>query len=139
LATVGNAKSQSAWTEFFQLHPALRLLHTVDAARCRRARSQCGCRPSPMPCRASTPARRCWARRVRFCRRFRVAPLEAAHSTYWGDNANILGFNHLASLGVGFEFDSSADDVFVTRTRLVARFDFGRDVSGFAVGLAMRF
>ena len=40
MATVGNAKSQSAWAEFFQLHPALRLLHTVDAARCRRARSQ---------------------------------------------------------------------------------------------------
>jgi len=65
--------------------------------------------------------------------------LEAAHSTYWGDNANILGFNHLTSLGVGFELDSSAYDVFVTRTRLVARYAFGRDVSGFAIGLAMSF
>ncbi len=65
--------------------------------------------------------------------------LEGAHTTYWGDNANILGFNHLTSLGVGFELDSSAYDVFVTRTRLVARYAFGRNVSGFAIGLAMSF
>jgi len=65
--------------------------------------------------------------------------LEAAHTTYWGDNANVLGFNNLTSLGVGFELDSSAYDVFVTRTRLVARYAFGRNVSGFALGLAVSF
>ena len=65
--------------------------------------------------------------------------LEAAHSTYWGDNANILGFNNLTSLGVGLELDSSAYPVFVTRTRLVARYAFGHNVSGYAIGLAMSF
>lgn len=80
-----------------------------------------------------------WSPTFRNAGRFRVAPLEAAHSTCWGDIANILGFRRLASLGVGFECDSSADDVFVTTTRLVARHDFGRDIAGFAVGLAMRF
>jgi len=65
--------------------------------------------------------------------------LEAAHSTYFGDNANILGFNNLTSLGVGLELDSSAYDVFVTRTRLVARYAFGKNVSGFAIGLAVSF
>jgi hypothetical protein len=65
--------------------------------------------------------------------------LEAAHTTYWGDNANVLGFNNLTSLGVGLELDSSAYPVFVTRTRLVARYAFGHNVSGFAVGLAMSF
>jgi hypothetical protein len=65
--------------------------------------------------------------------------LEAAHSTYWGDNANILGFDNLTSLGVGLELDSSAHDVYVTRTRLVMRYAIGHNVSGFSIGLAMSF
>jgi len=65
--------------------------------------------------------------------------LEAAHTTYWGDNANLLGFNNLSSVGVGLELDSSAYDVFITRTRLVARYAFGHNVTGFAIGLAVSF
>ena len=65
--------------------------------------------------------------------------LEAAHTTYWGDNANILGFSNLSSVGIGLELDSSAYDMFVTRTRLVARYAFGHNVTGFAIGLALSF
>jgi hypothetical protein len=65
--------------------------------------------------------------------------LEAAHTTYLGSQRGLLGFNHMSSIGAGFELDSSAYDVFVTRTRLVARYAFGQNVRGFAVGLAMSF
>jgi len=65
--------------------------------------------------------------------------LEAAHTIYLGDQRELLGINQLSSLGVGLEVDSSAYDIVVTRTRLVARWAFGEDVHGFAVGLAMSF
>jgi len=65
--------------------------------------------------------------------------LEAAHTTYLGDQRGLLGFNHMTSLGGGFELDSSAHSVFVTRTRLVLRYAFGQNVRGTAVGLAMSF
>ena len=65
--------------------------------------------------------------------------LEAAHTIYLGDQRELLGINQLSSLGVGLEVDSSAYDVVVTRTRLVARWAFGEDVHGFAIGLAMSF
>lgn len=65
--------------------------------------------------------------------------LEGAHTTYLGDQKGVLGFNHMTSLGLGFEFDSSAYDIIVSRTRIVARYAFGQNVSGFAVGLAMSF
>jgi hypothetical protein len=65
--------------------------------------------------------------------------LEAAHTIYLGDQRELLGINQLTSLGAGIEFDSSAYDILVTRTRLVARWAFGENVRGFAVGLAMSF
>jgi hypothetical protein len=65
--------------------------------------------------------------------------LEGAHTTYLGDQKGLLGFNHMNSIGLGFEFDSSAYDVIVSRTRIVARYAFGQNVRGFAVGLAMSF
>lgn len=65
--------------------------------------------------------------------------LEGAHTTYLGDQKGLLGFNHMTSLGVGLEFDSSAYDIIVSRTRLVARWAFGENVRGFAIGLAMSF
>lgn len=65
--------------------------------------------------------------------------LEGAHTTYLGDQRGILGFNNLSSLGLGIELDSSAYNVFVTRTRLVGRYMFGHNVSGFTIGLAMSF
>lgn len=65
--------------------------------------------------------------------------LEAANTTYLGDQRGILGFDNLSSVGLGLEVDSSAYDVFVTRTRLVTRWAFGDNVRGFALGLAMSF
>jgi len=65
--------------------------------------------------------------------------LEAAHTTYLGSQRGLLGFNYMSSLGAGFELDSSAYDVLVTRTRIVARYAFGENVRGFAIGLAMSF
>ena len=43
------------------------------------------------------------------------------------------------SIGVGLELDSSDYPVFITRTRLIGRYTFGENVSGFALGLAMSF
>jgi len=65
--------------------------------------------------------------------------LEAAHTTYLGDQRGILGFNNLTSLGVGIELDSTAYNIIVTRTRLVGRYMFGHNVTGFSIGLAMSF
>lgn len=65
--------------------------------------------------------------------------LEAANTVYLGDQRGLLGFNHLTSLGIGFEFDSSKYKAVVTRTRLVARYAFGDNVRGFAIGLAVSF
>ncbi|MCE9657657.1 MAG: hypothetical protein K8R60_03790 [Burkholderiales bacterium] len=65
--------------------------------------------------------------------------LEYAYTRYLGDQAGILGFNYLNSVGAGLELDSSARDLFITRTRLVGRYMFGKDVSGFSVGLAVSF
>jgi hypothetical protein len=51
--------------------------------------------------------------------------LEGAHTEYLGDQRGQLGFNGLSSLGVGLELDSSQYPVFISRTRLVARYMFG--------------
>jgi hypothetical protein len=45
----------------------------------------------------------------------------------------------LTSLGIGLELDSSKYPVFITRTRLVARYMFGNNTTGYGVGLAMSF
>lgn len=73
-----------------------------------------------------------------FDRPFRYL-LEGAHTTYLGSQAGVLGFNHMSSIGAGVEFDSSAYDIIITRTRLVLRYAFGQDVSGYALGLAVSF
>lgn len=65
--------------------------------------------------------------------------LELTHSEFLGDQRGILGFDRLTSVGAGLELDSSAYDVFITRTRLVGRYVFGTNVSGFSVGLAVSF
>ncbi|WP_338881802.1 hypothetical protein WHX56_19420 [Achromobacter veterisilvae] len=65
--------------------------------------------------------------------------LELTHSEFLGDQKGILGFDRLTSVGAGLELDSSAYDVFITRTRLVGRYVFGNNVSGFSVGLAVSF
>ena len=65
--------------------------------------------------------------------------LEFAHTTFVGDLDGVLGFNYLSSLGVGLELDSSAYDIHVTRTRLMARYKVGENVRGWSVGLAVSF
>lgn len=65
--------------------------------------------------------------------------LEFAHTSFLGDLDGVLGFNHLSSFGVGFELDSSAHDIAVTRTRLMARYKIGQHVTGWSLGLAVSF
>ncbi len=65
--------------------------------------------------------------------------LELTHSEFLGDQRGVLGFDRLTSRGAGLELDSSAYNVFITRTRLVGRYVFGQNVSGFSVGLAVSF
>ncbi|MCT4712199.1 autotransporter domain-containing protein [Enterobacteriaceae bacterium H11S18] len=65
--------------------------------------------------------------------------LEGAHTEYLGDQRGRLGFDSLSSVGLGLELDSSKYPVFITRTRLVARYMFGNNTSGYGVGLAMSF
>ncbi len=65
--------------------------------------------------------------------------LECAHSEYFGDQRGALGFVRLSQVGAGIEFDSSAYDIIVTRTRLVARYVFGDGVGGMSVGFAVSF
>lgn len=65
--------------------------------------------------------------------------LEFAHTTFLGDLDGVLGFNDLSSFGTGLELDSSAYDVTVTRTRLMARYIVGEHVTGWSIGLAVSF
>lgn len=65
--------------------------------------------------------------------------LEAATSTFLGDQADMLGFNNMSSVGIGVEFDSSAYDMWVTRTRIVFRYAFGEHIDGTSIGLAVSF
>lgn len=65
--------------------------------------------------------------------------LELSHSTYLGSQANILGFNQLTSLGAGLEIDTGAVTKLFSRFRVVARYAFGKDVTGASLGLALSF
>ncbi|RWU19222.1 hypothetical protein DM813_23235 [Pseudomonas alkylphenolica] len=65
--------------------------------------------------------------------------VEVSHSEYLGDQRGVLGFDRLSTIGLGLELDSSAYNVFVTRTRLVVRHVMGDHVSGVSVGLACSF
>lgn len=65
--------------------------------------------------------------------------LEAARTEYLGEMRGALGFDALNSLGVGLELDSSKYNIIVTRTRLVFRYQFGKNVEGTSVGFAMSF
>jgi len=65
--------------------------------------------------------------------------LEFAYTTFLGDLDGVLGFNDRISLGTGLELDSSAYDIAVTRTRLMARYQAGAHVRGWTIGLAVSF
>ena len=64
---------------------------------------------------------------------------EFAYSYYFGPDGDMLGFNHLTSLGVGLELDTRALDRIVTRWRLMARYRFGQNVTGWSIGLGISF
>lgn len=65
--------------------------------------------------------------------------LELSHSTYLGSQADILGFNHLTSLGAGLEIDTGAVTKLFSRLRIVGRYAFGKDISGASLGIALSF
>ena len=65
--------------------------------------------------------------------------LEGSNTTFLGAQRDALGFNYLSTVGVGLELDSSDYPVFITRTRILCRYTFGENVSGYAIGLAMSF
>jgi hypothetical protein len=65
--------------------------------------------------------------------------LEYAHTRFLGDLEGALGFDYVNSFGAGLELDTSRDDVYVTRVRLVLRYKVGNNVTGWAVGLAASF
>jgi hypothetical protein len=65
--------------------------------------------------------------------------LEYAYSYYFGPDGDMLGFNHLNSLGAGLELDTGAWDTLVTRVRLMGRYRVGENVTGWTVGLGISF
>ena len=65
--------------------------------------------------------------------------LEFAYSYYFGNQDDVLGFNHLLSLGGGFELDVSAYPIYISRIRLMARYRYGEYVSGYSIGLGISF
>jgi Autotransporter beta-domain len=72
-----------------------------------------------------------WDRPVRYV-------YEVATTRFLGDE-NEIGLKWMSSVGFGLELDSSALDRWVTRWRAVARYKFGPDVRGWALGLAVSF
>jgi hypothetical protein len=69
---------------------------------------------------------------------------EAQHSHFLGDPQAVFGFERLTKVGGGIEFDTSAMKIgalglYLERTRLVGRYVFGHNVTGFSVGLGVSF
>jgi len=65
--------------------------------------------------------------------------LEYAFTHYFGPDGDMLGFNNLNSVGAGLELDTSAYTKWTTRWRLIGRFRFGTNVSGYSIGLGISF
>ncbi|MGL5759268.1 autotransporter outer membrane beta-barrel domain-containing protein [Plesiomonas sp.] len=65
--------------------------------------------------------------------------LETVHTEYLDEQRGALGFGYLTSVGLGIEVDSSKYDIFVSRTRLVARYIMGNNTTGYSLGLAISF
>jgi hypothetical protein len=72
------------------------------------------------------------------CRPVRYV-LEYAYDYYFGPNGDMLGLSSLSSIGAGLELDTSAYNRIVTRWRLMGRYRFGNDVSGWGVSIGMSF
>jgi len=65
--------------------------------------------------------------------------LEYAFTRYFGPDGDMLGFNNLNSVGAGLELDTSAWDRWATRWRLIGRYRFGQNVSGYGISLGISF
>jgi hypothetical protein len=65
--------------------------------------------------------------------------LEYAFTHYFGPDGDMVGFNNLNSIGAGLELDTGVWDTWVSRLRLMGRFRFGQNVTGWSVGLGISF
>jgi hypothetical protein len=65
--------------------------------------------------------------------------LEFTASHYFGNQDEVLGFNNLCSIGAGLELDSSYYTNWFSRVRLIGRYRFGQNVSGYTIGLGISF
>ena len=65
--------------------------------------------------------------------------LEYAFTHYFGPDGDMLGFNNLNSVGAGLELDTGAWDTWVSRVRLMGRYRFGENVTGYSIGLGISF
>jgi len=65
--------------------------------------------------------------------------VEYAFTHYFGPDGDMLGFNNLNSIGAGLELDTSALDRIATRWRLIGRYRFGDNVSGWSISLGISF
>jgi hypothetical protein len=65
--------------------------------------------------------------------------LEFTYSVYLENQDDALGFNNLCSLGAGLELDSSYYTRLFSRIRLMGRYRFGENVSGWTIGLGISF
>jgi hypothetical protein len=63
--------------------------------------------------------------------------LEASSTYYLGDQAGVLGFNYLSSVGAGIEFDISAVHLVFSRIRFLGRYAFGEGVTGAAWSISI--
>jgi len=64
---------------------------------------------------------------------------EYAYSFYFGPDGDMVGYNSLHSLGAGLEVDTGIWDTIVSRVRLIGRYRFGENVTGWSVGLGISF
>jgi hypothetical protein len=65
--------------------------------------------------------------------------LEFTYSLYFGDQEDALGFNQLFSIGAGLELDTSRYLYLTQRIRLIGRYRFGQNVTGWSIGLGISF
>ena len=65
--------------------------------------------------------------------------LEFTYSHYFGNQDDILGFNNLFSVGGGLELDTGHYLYLTQRVRLIGRFRFGQNVSGWSLGIGISF
>lgn len=66
--------------------------------------------------------------------------LEFAHTSYFGQDARVMSFNHLTSLGTGLELDTSKyHPLWISRARAVVRYVSGQNVHGVSLGIAVTF